>query len=383
MESEELQNAQIVMVTHEFFPRKAGISTYAQEMARCAAEMGFQVEVWAPRHDRLREKSFPYGIRELPLKGGQGWMDRIKLGFFFWRHRKFLADKILYLPEPGPLRAMMYLQWIPAISWKKLIITLHGSEILRFSAPFHRRWLFLKLLQKVDKIGVVSRFCRNLLVEKFPPSMAKTVLTCGALRSDLKISSEIKQPQNNRIILLTVGRITPRKGQLRVLQGLGLLPIDVLEKIEYWLAGPARSRAQKSYLREIERYSSGHGIRIRRWGEVDDSELGEIYAGADIFLIASQLHKKSVEGFGLVCLEASGQGLPVVATRSGGMEESVLDGETGILVTPGDSRELAKVIQKLCEDKTLRQKLGNGGRAHTARFTWKHNVNALFKGYER
>ena len=378
MESEKLPNAEIVMVTHEFFPRKAGISTYVQEMARCAAEMGFQVEVWAPRHDRLREKSFPYWVRELPVKGGQGWLDRFRLGFYIWRHRKLLANKIVYLPEPGPLRAMMYLQWIPAISWKKLIITLHGSEILRFSSPIHRRWLFNKLLQKADKIGVVSRFCRKLLVEKFPSSMAKTVLTSGALRSDLKILSKIKQQQNNRIILLTVGRITPRKGQLRVLQGLRLLPKDVLEKVEYWLAGPARSRGQKSYLREIEHYSSRHDIKIRIWGEVDDSSLGEIYSGADIFLLTSHLHNKSVEGFGLVCLEASGYGLPIVASRSGGIEESVLDGETGILVSPGDSLELAGTVQKLCEDKVLRQKLGNGGRTYAARFTWNHNVNVLF-----
>ncbi len=372
-------NAEIIMVTHEFFPRKAGISVYVQEMARCASRMGFKVEVWAPRHPRLENHSFPFPVKQMPVRGTQGWLDRIRLAGFLWCHRKILANKILYLPEPGPLRALMYLQLIPAISWKFLVVTLHGSEILRFSSPLHRRILFKKLLQKADNIGVVSRYCQRLLANKFPQAASRAIVSSGALRSDLIIPPIAEKISEKKIILLTVARITPRKGQLKVLHGLYQLPERLLHQIEYWLVGPARSRNQRSYLWEIERYSSEKGIKLQVWGEIEDQSLGEIYAKADIFVLASALHEKSVEGFGLVCLEASAFGLPIVAFHSGGVEESVLDGETGILVPPGDCEGLAQAIQKLSENPSLRRQLGQKGKEHAARLTWDHNVNVLFQ----
>ena len=373
-------HAEIVMVTHEFYPRKGGISTYVQEMARCASEMGFKVEVWAPGNPLLLEHSFPYSVKQIPVRGAQGWGDRIRLALFLGKHRKHLTGKILYLPEPGPLRTLMYLQLISLISWRNLVITLHGSEILRFSSPFYRRFLFNKLLKKADRIGVASRYCRKLLAEKFPAVASKAALASGALRADLIPSPESESRAGDRITLLTVGRITPRKGQLRVLHGLKNLPEKVLENVDYWLVGPAGTRAQRNYLREIERYSAANGINLRIWGELDNQSLGEVYGKSDIFLLTSDLHNKSVEGFGLVCLEASAHGLPIVACRSGGLEESVLDGKTGILVAPGDSHELAKAILVLCENKAMRQKLGKAGRLHAARFSWSQNVKTLFTG---
>jgi phosphatidylinositol alpha-1,6-mannosyltransferase len=70
----------------------------------------------------------------------------------------------------------------------------------------------------------------------------------------------------------------------------------------------------------------------------------------------------SIEGFGIVYLEASASGLPVVAGRSGGVAEAVREGETGLLVSPDDPVTLARALLLLLNDADLRNRMGNAGR---------------------
>ena len=73
-------------------------------------------------------------------------------------------------------------------------------------------------------------------------------------------------------------------------------------------------------------------------------------------------HAGSVEGFGIVYLEASASGLPVVAASSGGAAEAVLENETGLLVPPDDPQTLAHALLRLLNDPALRQRMGRAGR---------------------
>ena len=85
--------------------------------------------------------------------------------------------------------------------------------------------------------------------------------------------------------------------------------------------------------------------------------VNELIGAADMLVLPSD-----VESFGLVVLEAMALGKPVVATRSGGPEEIVLEGETGILVEPDDTQALAQAIAKLIANESLRAKMGESGR---------------------
>jgi phosphatidylinositol alpha-1,6-mannosyltransferase len=78
--------------------------------------------------------------------------------------------------------------------------------------------------------------------------------------------------------------------------------------------------------------------------------------------MASRTIKESVEGFGIVCLEAAAAGKPVVAARSGGVVDSVLDGVTGYHIDPDSTEELASRLCQLLGNKTLRDQLGAAGR---------------------
>ena len=91
-------------------------------------------------------------------------------------------------------------------------------------------------------------------------------------------------------------------------------------------------------------------LAVRFFGNLPDDELAQIYDRADIFAMTSVHHGESVEGFGLVYLEAAAHGLPVVAHDVGGVSEAVLDGETGLLVPPDRPAQLAAAFEKLIHD---------------------------------
>jgi len=94
---------------------------------------------------------------------------------------------------------------------------------------------------------------------------------------------------------------------------------------------------------------------------VPDEELDRLYDQADIFAMTSIDHRHSVEGFGLVYLEAAAHSLPVVAHAVGGVAEAVVDGVTGLLVPPADRPALSAAFARLIADPALRGRLGAAG----------------------
>ena len=117
---------------------------------------------------------------------------------------------------------------------------------------------------------------------------------------------------------------------------------------------------------------------MRFLGDIPDEKLGALYAQADIFAMTSMPHKHSVEGFGLVYLEAGAHGLPVIAHDIGGVPEAVADGETGLLVAPGDGAALTQAFARLIADPALRRRLGEAGRIRAARNSWRDSAQSLF-----
>jgi phosphatidylinositol alpha-1,6-mannosyltransferase len=99
-------------------------------------------------------------------------------------------------------------------------------------------------------------------------------------------------------------------------------------------------------------------------GFVPEEELPGCYAAADLFVMVSRelASRGDVEGFGIVYLEASAAGRPVVAGRSGGVEDAVEDGVSGILVDPEDPGALVEALTRLLRDPDLRRRMARAGR---------------------
>jgi phosphatidyl-myo-inositol dimannoside synthase len=365
----------VYFVTHEFFPHRGGIATFTEEMARATSALGYDIEVWAQANGSDAERQWSFPVKRLPLKGTHNLGCRIKLARHMIQHRRELRKATVYIPEPGPMLTMMMLQWAHAFRPKRLLLTFHGSEILRFANSPTIRPLTRRLIQSAEMVSTLTNYTQQLLLTHFPEAAGKAVLTPGALRSDFEMSTGYeRRERSDKTIILTVGRLHPRKGQDIVIEALMALPSHLRDRTEYWIVGVGKKNGYESRLREKAVTS---GIDVKFLGDVTNRELSHLYDQADIFAMTSVDHGTSVEGFGLVYLEAAAHGLPVVAHRVGGVPEAVVDNHTGILVPPLHIPSLTLAFQRLMTNPSLRRTFGENGREWARRNCWMKSAETL------
>ena len=371
----------VFLITHEFYPVRGGIATFTEEIARASASLGYNIEVWAQSAPAAVERpDWPFRLRRLPLKGTHDIWCQAQLARELIRHRRELRHATVYLPEPGPMMTMMLLQFFHAFRPRRLVLTFHGSEILKFTRSPLRRWLAGQLIRRATRISTLTHYTQELLVAHFPAAAEKIFLTPGALRSDFAVVPPKPASPRKKIVILTVGRLHPRKGQLLTLQALQTLAPDVRSRLEYWVVGGQSKGNYETQLRAAA--AEKPDLAVRFFGNIPDEELSDLYDRADIFAMTSVNLEHSVEGFGLVYLEAAAHGLPVVAHDVGGVSEAVREGVTGLLVPPHRPAQLAAAFEKLIHDEPLRRKLGAAGRDWATRNCWKESAAALFSSFD-
>jgi glycosyltransferase involved in cell wall biosynthesis len=171
-----------------------------------------------------------------------------------------------------------------------------------------------------------------------------------------------------------VGRLERYKGFADVHAALErLLSRDALPPRWAWVVvGAARERGAQETL------AAGLTSHAHFPGRVPDELLHALYARADVFV-----HATRFEGSSLVTLEAMAHGLPVVATRAGGIPDKVVDGETGLLVEPGDVRGLADRLGRMAAAPQEARAMGARGRERALRhFAWPRLVERTVAFYE-
>jgi glycosyltransferase involved in cell wall biosynthesis len=132
-----------------------------------------------------------------------------------------------------------------------------------------------------------------------------------------------------------------------------------------------------SYLQE--NLSQNEACRVSFAGTVPHKLLNSFYNNADICVVPSVCN----EPCGVPILEAMATGIPVIATRSGGTPELIIDGETGLLVERDDASALAKAILRLLSDEELRKSMGKAARKRAVElFSWEKISRDLLVQYE-
>lgn len=146
---------------------------------------------------------------------------------------------------------------------------------------------------------------------------------------------------NGPLRLLFVGGDLERKGGTELLEAFSALPEGAAE-----LTLVTRSRV-----------AARPGVRVADDLTPNAPELLRLYQTSDVFVLPTR-----AEAFGIAAVEAAAAGLPVVATRVGGLPDIVVDGETGFLIAPGDAEELHRRLAQLVADRALTRRLGEAGR---------------------
>ncbi len=357
----------LAVVTTDFPPMRGGIASLFSDLARVLSGK-CPVTVLAPRAPGARDFDArqPYPVirvsalpllREAALLCRLGQLDRAEgvdvvacgswfpsglVGYLVWRRRK----------RP-------YLIWA------------YGSEIVddwrnpRRVVKSLLRPLKARIFGHAAAVVAISRYTRDLVLrEGVPPALVHVIAPVVDLECFTPAApspaARVRFRKGVAHCLLTVARLDPHKGHAVVLRALAG-PLRGIPGVGYLIAG---SGPEESSLRRL-----ASSLRIEAQvdflGDVPQADLPDLYRAADIFVMPSGIlpgRLDYVEGFGIAYLEASASGKPVVAGLSGGAEDAVVDGVTGILVTPEDPGAVGRAIRTLVENPLLAQRMGAAGR---------------------
>lgn len=284
------------------------------------------------------------------------------------------------------------------------------AYFLKKKMPKSRVWLYLhsttfiskrhigtqqlaRSLRAVDRIVVNSVFLKNHIGEQFPGLKGKISVNHLGVDPDsftsrwskkggqLREGWLRKHGMQGRKIILFLGRLIPMKGVHHLLR---VVPDIVKEEPSalFVIVGSAfyGSKRKTPYVRKLERAAKPYSKHVRFIPYVPYDQVARWFGAADIAVVPSSAR----EAFGLVNVEAMAAGIPVIATRAGGMKEIVADGETGYLLDPNMLQsQLKSRLTQLLRDETLRKRLGKASAERVReQFTWQHTADRWIKMIE-
>jgi phosphatidylinositol alpha-1,6-mannosyltransferase len=259
----------------------------------------------------------------------------------------------------------------------RTVASTHGHEVGWSMIPGARR-LLRRIGRTNDVITFVSRYARRRISAALGPTAALEYLPPGVRVDTFRPDPVARQAVRAAYglgdvpLLLSVGRLVARKGQDNLIRAVPAIASRVPDAVVLIVGdGPdgPRLRALVSAL--------GVDRRVHFAGSVPWVDLPAHYAAADVFAMPCRTRGSGldVEGLGIVFLEASASGLPVVAGRSGGAPETVQPGRTGVVVDGRDVAQVARATTELLTDRDLASGWGANGRAWVSQ-TWNWDSSA-------
>jgi phosphatidylinositol alpha-1,6-mannosyltransferase len=260
-----------------------------------------------------------------------------------WRPRAIQAGHLYVAP----------LAWLLARRLKlPFVVYAYGQEVWRGGRPMGLNTLDARLrggaLRAADRVLVPGSFTAGLLADWHVSSQRLVTVPYGA-------EPRPATAPPSGCTLLSVARQIPRKGIDTVIRAMPSLP----PAVEYRVVGNGPDQER---LRQLA-ISEGVGERVHFLGRVHDQALADEYRRCSVFVLpARRTADGDLEGYGLVYFEAAAWGRPVIAGRSGGEVDAVVDGATGVLVDGESVEQLSRTIHELLADPARLQTLGAAGR---------------------
>ncbi|MEV5143009.1 glycosyltransferase family 4 protein [Streptomyces sp. NPDC052727] len=248
---------------------------------------------------------------------------------------------------------------------ERLVATTHGHEAGWAQLPAARQ-LLRRIGDSTDTITYLGEYTRSRIAAALTPAAASRMvrLPPGVDEKTFHPASggdevRARLGLTDRPVVVCVSRLVPRKGQDTLIQAMPRILAAEPDTVLLIVGGGP-------YEKELRRLAHETGVAgsVRFTGAVPWSELPAHYGAGDVFAMPCRTRRGGldVEGLGIVYLEASATGLPVVAGDSGGAPDAVLEGETGWVVRGGSVEQTAERIVALLADAELRRRMGERGR---------------------
>ena len=265
----------------------------------------------------------------------------------------------------------------------KVICYAHGEEITACCSSRQLKFLMHRAHKIVDLMIANSQNTVRYLANHIDPSKV-VVLHPGVELSAFEGFAEAGRAwrtnhgYEDRLIVLTVGRMDPRKNHAAVIKAVADLAAKH-PKLLYVCAGGGQLKEQ------LQKQTAELGVtdRVLFPGEIDGPTKLALYGACDVFAMPAIQVGTDVEGFGMVFIEAGACGKPSVAGNAGGQPEAVIDGETGLVVDGKNAAEVASALDRLLQDPSLRQRMGEAGRRRAEELDWPRVVQRTVELVEK
>lgn len=231
-----------------------------------------------------------------------------------------------------------------------------------------------------SRLICISHYTECVAKTEFP-GIQSDVVTLGINAARFENLPPL-QVEKRGLTILTVGGIKPRKGTLELVKAVAVVR-QQFPDIQCIIAGntaegSAYTQQVKQTIETLQLHDTVHLA-----GFLPENELMAWYSAADLFVLPSINAGWMFEGYGLVHMEASAAGLPVIGTYGCGVEDAVDDGVTGLLVSQSNiDEELPQAIMTLLSNPDLRRQMGAAGREKARRQSWSWVANQIIGLYE-
>ncbi|GAA2930020.1 glycosyltransferase family 4 protein [Streptomyces mexicanus] len=248
---------------------------------------------------------------------------------------------------------------------ERLVATTHGHEAGWAQLPAARQ-LLRRIGESTDTLTYLGEYTRSRIagaltpraaarMVQLPPGVDEKTFYPGSGGDEVRARLGL----TDRPVVVCVSRLVKRKGQDTLIRALPRILAAEPDTVLLIVGGGP-------YEKDLRRlaHETGVAASVRFTGAVPWAELPAHYGAGDVFAMPCRTRRGGldVEGLGIVYLEASATGLPVVAGDSGGAPDAVLDGETGWVVRGTSPEQAADRIVTLLQDAALRRRMGERGR---------------------
>lgn len=376
--SESGQQGRTLLITNDFPPRSGGIQTFVYGLIR--RQPPDSVVVLAPRAAESEAFDAEQDFQIIRHSGPLILPDYLVCRKARSIVRAEQCDRVLF-GASVPLG--MLARPLRRHGVERVVGITHGLEAALSSTP-GARLMMRNMASSIDTLTYLGSYTRSRIaaaagqdaaqrMRRLVPGVDHERFNPGNREQGLQLKRELGL--EGRPVIVCVSRLIPRKGQDSLINALPVIRAQVPDAALLIVGGG-------SYRGELEKLvaSTGQSRDVVITGPVPGGELPYYYAAGDVFAMPCRTRNRGwdVEGLGIVYLEASATGLPVVAGQSGGASDAVIDGHTGYVIDGRSINNIADRIVELLNDPKLATRMGVSGRKWIETdWSWSNASNRL------
>jgi len=371
----------ILLVTNDLGPRAGGIESFVLSLVERVPKGCLII------YTSTQKGSAPFDAQLLERFGAVVIRDRAKILLPTPRvnHRavKILKQyqiKTVWFGAAAPLALMA--KQLRTSGATNIVALSHGHEIWWAKIPILKQ-LLRKIIKDVDHLGYLGQFTKGEIVkasnqiDKFV-QIAPGIDTDHFMPKSARADLIKKYRLEDRRVIVSVGRLVHRKGQDKLIESLPKILQSFPDAVLLLVGEGPIKQMLKNTAKQL-----GVTNQIIFAGRVQHIDLPDYICLGEVFAmpVRSRFAGLEVEGLGIVYLEASACGLPVIVGNSGGATDAVIDGVTGLLVDGSDIDQIADAVCKLLTDQSRAKAMGLAGRGWVIENwqinTWSEKFNKL------